>query len=59
MKDFTIENAIARIKSLGDLFKGTLEEGIDMEKAPAKAQSRFPIRTMYRRAETHAYSGAR
>lgn len=41
MKDFTIENALARIKSEGDLFKGTLEKGIDMEKALAKAQSVF------------------
>jgi len=41
MKDFTIENAIARIKGEGDLFIGTLEEGIDMEKALAKAQRVF------------------
>lgn len=41
MKDFTIENAIARIKSEGDLFKGTLEKGINMEKALAKVQSVF------------------
>jgi bifunctional non-homologous end joining protein LigD len=39
MKDFTIANAIARIKSEGDLFKGTLGAGIDMEQAIAKAQS--------------------
>lgn len=41
MKDFTIENALARIKSEGDLFKGTLKEGIDMEKALKKAQEIF------------------
>lgn len=41
MKDFTIENAIARIKSEGDLFRGTLGEGFDMEKALDKAQSVF------------------
>jgi len=41
MKDFTIKNAIARIKSEGDLFKGTLEKGIDMEKALEKAKSAF------------------
>jgi len=41
MKDFTIKNAIARIKGEGDLFIGTLEEGIDMEKALAKAQRVF------------------
>jgi bifunctional non-homologous end joining protein LigD len=41
MKDFTISNALERIKSEGDLFKGTLEEGIDMEKALTKAQTVF------------------
>jgi bifunctional non-homologous end joining protein LigD len=41
MKDFTIKNAIARIRSEGDLFKGTLEEGIDMEKALDKAKTIF------------------
>jgi bifunctional non-homologous end joining protein LigD len=41
MKDFTIKNAIARIKIEGDLFKGALGQGIDMEKALAKAQSIF------------------
>jgi len=41
MKDFTIKNAIARVTSEGDLFKGTLQKGIDMEKALAKAQSIF------------------
>jgi len=41
MKDFTIQNAIARIKREGDLFRGTLEKGIDMEKALAKAQAVF------------------
>jgi bifunctional non-homologous end joining protein LigD len=32
MKDFTIRNAVERLKSTGDLFKGVLGEGIDMEK---------------------------
>jgi bifunctional non-homologous end joining protein LigD len=32
MKDFTIRNAIERLKITGDLFKGVLGEGIDMEK---------------------------
>lgn len=41
MKDFTIKNAIERIKVEGDLFKGALGQGIDMEKALAKAQSIF------------------
>jgi bifunctional non-homologous end joining protein LigD len=38
MKDFTIKNAIERIQSEGDLFKGTLGKGIDMEKALGKAK---------------------
>lgn len=41
MKDFTISNALERIKSEGDLFKGTLGEGIEMEKALTKAQTVF------------------
>lgn len=41
MKDFTIKNAIARFKSEGDLFKGTLGKGINMEKAVDKAQNLF------------------
>jgi len=38
MKDFTIKNALERIRAEGDLFEGTLGKGIDMEKALAKAQ---------------------
>jgi bifunctional non-homologous end joining protein LigD len=30
--DFTIKNAIGRIKSEGDIFKPVLEKGIDLEK---------------------------
>ncbi|MCW4469814.1 hypothetical protein OGH69_12610 [Flavobacterium sp. MFBS3-15] len=41
MKDFTIKNAIARIKSEGDLFKGTLGKGFDMAIALDKAKSLF------------------
>ena len=41
MKDFNIKNAVARVRSVGDLFKGTLEDGIDMEKALTKAQPLF------------------
>jgi bifunctional non-homologous end joining protein LigD len=40
MKRFTIFNAIDRIKSEGDLFKGVLGEGIDLEKAIAHFRSR-------------------
>jgi bifunctional non-homologous end joining protein LigD len=36
MKDFNIFNAIDRIKSEGDIFKGVLEKGIDLKKAIAK-----------------------
>jgi bifunctional non-homologous end joining protein LigD len=38
MKDFTIANAVARAKSEGDIFNGSLGKGIDMEKALATAQ---------------------
>jgi len=41
MHDFTIKNAVERVKSEGDLFKGALQKGIDMEKAVVKAQSVF------------------
>jgi bifunctional non-homologous end joining protein LigD len=41
MKDFTIKNSIERIKSEGDLFKGTLKKGIDITKALTKAQTIF------------------
>lgn len=41
MKDFTIENSIARMRAEGDIFKGCLQKGIDMKKAVAKAQSIF------------------
>jgi len=41
MKDFTIRNAIARVKSEGDIFSGTLGKGIDMNKAVSKAQSLY------------------
>jgi bifunctional non-homologous end joining protein LigD len=36
MKDFTIANAVERIKSEGDLFKPVLGKGIDMQKAIKK-----------------------
>jgi bifunctional non-homologous end joining protein LigD len=41
MKDFTIFNSIDRLKETGDLFKGTLGKGIDLEKTIKKAQSIF------------------
>lgn len=41
MSDFTIKNAVERIRSEGDLFAGVLGEGIDMAKALAKAQQKL------------------
>ena len=41
MTDFNIKNAVARVRSVGDLFKGTLADGIDMDKALTKAQLLF------------------
>jgi bifunctional non-homologous end joining protein LigD len=38
MLDFTIHNAIARLKEEGDLFKGVLGKGIDMVKAIRKME---------------------
>jgi bifunctional non-homologous end joining protein LigD len=41
MKDFTIFNSIDRLKETGDLFKGILGKGIDLEKTIKKAQATF------------------
>lgn len=41
MKDFTIFNSLDRLKVEGDLFKGVLGKGIDLEKVTQKAQSIF------------------
>jgi bifunctional non-homologous end joining protein LigD len=41
MRDFTIFNAMDRLRVEGDLFKGVLGKGIDLEKAIKKAQSIF------------------
>jgi len=41
MKDFTIFNAVARLKTEGDLFKGVLSKGIDLNKTLKKAESLF------------------
>jgi len=41
MRDFTIFNSIDRLKETGDLFKGVLGKGIDLEKTIKKAQSIF------------------
>ncbi|HEY2583013.1 MAG TPA: DNA ligase D [Mucilaginibacter sp.] len=41
MRDFTIFNSVDRLKVEGDLFKGVLGEGIDLEKTIKKAKSMF------------------
>jgi len=41
MRDFTIHNAIDRLKETGDLFHGVLGEGIDLLKTIQKAQAIF------------------
>ena len=41
MKDFNIANAVDRVRSEGDLFKGVLGKGIDLEKTIKKAKSVF------------------
>jgi bifunctional non-homologous end joining protein LigD len=45
MKDFTIFNTVARLKAEGDLFKGVLGKGIDLEKTLKKATSVFKLST--------------
>ncbi len=41
MKDFHIKNSIDRLKETGDLFKGALGKGIDLEKTIKKARTVF------------------
>ncbi|HEY1009449.1 MAG: DNA ligase D [Daejeonella sp.] len=41
MKDFTIFTAVDRLKQEGDIFKGVLGKGIDLEQVSKKAQSLF------------------
>jgi len=41
MKHFTIFNAADRLKETGDLFKGVLDKGIDLEKVIKKAKDIF------------------
>jgi bifunctional non-homologous end joining protein LigD len=43
MRHFTIFNSIDRMKSEGDLFKGALGKGIDLEKVIQKAQRVFEV----------------
>jgi bifunctional non-homologous end joining protein LigD len=41
MKDFTIFNAITRVREVGDIFKPVIGKGINMEKALKKAETVF------------------
>ena len=41
MKDFNIFNAVARLNEQGDIFKGVLAKGIDLEKTLKKINSVF------------------
>ena len=41
MRDFTIFNAVDRLKETGDLFKGVLGKGIDLAKAVKRAKEIF------------------
>ena len=41
MRDFTIHNAVSRLRETGDLLKGVLGEGIDLAETIQKAQSTF------------------
>jgi bifunctional non-homologous end joining protein LigD len=43
MKHFTIFNSIDRLKETGDLFKGALGKGIDLEKTINKAKDTFTL----------------
>ncbi len=43
MSDFTIFNAVERAKKEGDLFKGVLSKGIDLDKTLKKAKSIFDL----------------
>ena len=42
MKEFTIFNAIERLKVKGDIFRGVLGKGIDLETAILKAKELYP-----------------
>ncbi|WP_113662647.1 DNA ligase D [Pedobacter nanyangensis] len=42
MKDFTILNAFERVREKGDIFKGVLGKGIDLESAILKAKEIYP-----------------
>jgi len=39
IRDFTIFNAVERLKTEGDIFKGVLSKGVDLKKALEKIDS--------------------
>jgi bifunctional non-homologous end joining protein LigD len=39
--DYNIRNAVPRLKEMGDIFKGVLDKGIDVEKALRKMSEVF------------------
>ena len=41
MKDFTIFNAVARVREVGDIFKPVIGKGINLEKVLKKVKSVF------------------
>ncbi len=41
MKDFTIRNAVSRVKEVGDIFKPVMSKGIDLAKALKKVTKEF------------------
>jgi bifunctional non-homologous end joining protein LigD len=41
LSDFTLRNMPARLKKEGDIFKGILSKGINMQKAIKKIESLF------------------
>ena len=43
IKDHNLKTAVARLKEMGDLFKGAIGKGINMSKAISKMRSAFHI----------------
>ncbi|MFC3562947.1 DNA ligase D [Pedobacter jamesrossensis] len=46
MQDFTIFNTVERLKKKGDIFKGVLAKGIDLELAIKKAKKMYPSKAV-------------
>ena len=45
IKDHNLKNAIPRLKETGDIFKGVLAKGIDLNKVTKRMQSIFELVT--------------